>query len=441
MRRNPGAAPLRLAAVMLAALILSGCAGAVQQAGLAGKDSLPALLRVAEKNANAGNHSMAAQLYRSAQQRYPEAAAPSAGLGRELYHLGAFGKSAEAFRTALELDPSLAEARYGLGKSLLALDRSEAARRVFVELTRQAPQNLHGHLGLGVALDMLDRHREAQAEYRRGLQFDPRHLGLRNNLGLSLALAGDHEQAIGVLRLLAGEPGATSRVRQNLALAYGLAGRHEAAAAVASVDLDDRAVEANLAYYRTIARMSGAGGEPAVDATDADGSDQARRPEAEAPDPTNSADTAAVGTLDDASSQPRKAAARPDPDVARDDPNDGTAMLTYKADGAESAAAPAKHGSMREERSAVPSATGGPAGDRPMPLWNEGNEAEAAVPAQEPAVAKAASPRPATAGPAVVPLPTGAVWTPRSSNGHPAETDALTGLSFARSDLKLPVPE
>lgn len=251
----------RLAAGLLAMLLLGGCAGAVRDSELAAQGSLPAMLRVAEKNAAAGNHATAARLYRAARQRYPEAAEPPLGLGRALYRLGAYEEAAAAYREVLALAPDSRDGRYGLGKTLIALDRPEAASQALAELLRRAPDSPRARLAMGVALDMQDRHAAAQAQYRRGLEAAPGHVGLRNNLGLSLALAGDHDGAIAVLRRLAAEPGAGSRVRQNLALAYGLAGRHEAAAAVASVDLEPQAVEANLAYYRAVAGLAdGTGG-------------------------------------------------------------------------------------------------------------------------------------------------------------------------------------
>jgi hypothetical protein len=78
---------------------------------------------------------------------------------------------------------------------------------------------------------------------------------LRNNYGLSLALAGEHEKALQMLSAVVEEPGATARNRQNLALAHGLAGNLEAAERISRLDLDEQAVENNVAYFAALAAV------------------------------------------------------------------------------------------------------------------------------------------------------------------------------------------
>jgi Flp pilus assembly protein TadD len=51
------------------------------------------------------------------------------------------------------------------------------------------------------------------------------------------------------MRSVASAPGATAQHRLNLALVLGLAGRLDESAQVARLDLDERSVQSNLAYY------------------------------------------------------------------------------------------------------------------------------------------------------------------------------------------------
>jgi Flp pilus assembly protein TadD len=81
------------------------------------------------------------------------------------------------------------------------------------------------------------------------LELAPNDVSLRNDLGLSQALAGDFDDAITILRSIASAPGAPAEYRLNLALALGLAGRRADAERVARIDLDERSVQSNLAYY------------------------------------------------------------------------------------------------------------------------------------------------------------------------------------------------
>jgi tetratricopeptide (TPR) repeat protein len=111
------------------------------------------------------------------------------------------------------------------------------------------------HNGLGVAFDLAGQHEAAEAAYRAGLAVAPDSMLLRNNLGLSLALAGRHQESIAMLRAVVDEPGAKARNRQNLALAYGLAGDLVAAERISRLDLDEEAVQNNLAYYAALAAV------------------------------------------------------------------------------------------------------------------------------------------------------------------------------------------
>jgi Flp pilus assembly protein TadD len=109
---------------------------------------------------------------------------------------------------------------------------------------------------MGVAHDKLGDHKAAQAFYRTGLTHEPGYLNMHNNLALSLALVGQYDEAIKIMRRVAADPRAGSRQRLNLALVYGLAGDSESAASVARIDLDERSVGKNLAYYRTLRAMN-----------------------------------------------------------------------------------------------------------------------------------------------------------------------------------------
>ncbi|MGH6898578.1 MAG: SPOR domain-containing protein [Geminicoccaceae bacterium] len=58
-----------------------------------------------------------------------------------------------------------------------------------------------------------------------------------------------------LLRSLVDEPGAKARNRQNLALAYALAGDLLAAERISRLDLDEEAVQNNLAYFAALAAV------------------------------------------------------------------------------------------------------------------------------------------------------------------------------------------
>ena len=239
-----------------------------------------ALLRMAASTRAAGDPAAAVKLYQQAitQQRdRPEAYVL---LGDTLVGLAAFDDAARAYREALDRDAQSLAAHRGYARALLGLNRPEMAIPHYQAVVERTPDDVQARNGLGVAYDLAGQHEAAQAAYRAGLQIAPDSMLLRNNLGLSLALSGEHDQAIAMLRAVVDEPGARARNRQNLALAYGLAGNLAAAERISRLDLDQEAVENNLAYYATLAavenrrRRAAALGAHATDTTD-DGADEA----------------------------------------------------------------------------------------------------------------------------------------------------------------------
>jgi Flp pilus assembly protein TadD len=256
----------RCLAAVAAVLVLGGCAATgtpKPQTQVSETASLPELMRLAERSREAGNASVAADIYEKAAKKYPDAAEPFIGLGHAARSAGQPRRATTAFREALKRNPESLAARYGLGQSLLDGDRLSAAIEQFNVLIDAGTKDHRPYLSKGVALDLLDRHNEAQAAYRAGLEHAPESVALKNNLGLSLALSKDYRKAMRTLEAVVRDPTAPARARQNLALVYGMAGDMQRAAATAGEDLSPQTVERNLAYYRALQGLRGENGQDA----------------------------------------------------------------------------------------------------------------------------------------------------------------------------------
>jgi Flp pilus assembly protein TadD len=173
------------------------------------------------------------------------------GLGYSLLDAGAPNEAAETFQKILAQSPNDAAAQVGLGEALLALDQPLAAA-THLRKGLGSVGDARGFRALGVADDLLGQFQDAVADCERGLAATPNDPALRDDLGLSQILAGDVDGGLANLRAVASMPGAQARYRQNLALGLGLAGRAEEAERVARIDLDERSVASNLAYYATL---------------------------------------------------------------------------------------------------------------------------------------------------------------------------------------------
>ena len=213
------------------------------------------LLRLASSARAAGDPRAAVKIYQQALALERGRVDAYVLLGDTLLELEAYDDAATTYRDALQRDGDSLAAHRGYARAMLGLNRPESAIVHFQSVLGQDRNDVQAHNGLGVALDLAGQHEAAEAAYRAGLEVAPDSMLLRNNLGLSLALAGRHAEAIQLLRAVVDEPGAKARNRQNLALAYGLAGDLVAAERIARLDLDEEAVQNNLAYYAALAAV------------------------------------------------------------------------------------------------------------------------------------------------------------------------------------------
>lgn len=229
--------------------LLAGCAQT--QTGDPAQ-SYDSLMKVGDETAASGDLTSAAAFYRHAHEVQPNDPAALVKLGSVLNHLHAFTDAEGAFQAALKLKQGDAAALRGLGNTEVYLDRPAQAVQDFNGALKADPGSPDILNDLGVALDMQGRHQEAQASYRQGLKQRPGDLSLASNLGLSLAVTGNYQDALHYLGPLAADSRSSPETRGNLALVYGLNGDDQQAAKVASVDLDPKAVQANLAYYQSL---------------------------------------------------------------------------------------------------------------------------------------------------------------------------------------------
>jgi Flp pilus assembly protein TadD len=211
------------------------------------------LLRLASSARAAGDPAAAIKIYQQALALDRGRVETYVLLGDTLIELNAFDDAATAYQDALKRESGNVAAHRGYGRAMLGLNRPEAAIGHFQAALGANGNDVQAHNGLGVALDLAGQHEAAEAAYRAGLEVAPDSMLLRNNLGLSLALAGRYQESVELLRAVVDEPGAKARNRQNLALAYGLAGDLVAAERIARLDLDEEAVQSNLAYYAALA--------------------------------------------------------------------------------------------------------------------------------------------------------------------------------------------
>lgn len=138
------------------------------------------------------------------------------------------------------------------GKKLVSAGMSREAIPVLERAAADPGADWRLRSALGTAYDQQGLYARARGEYQTILAADPANLTVLNNMGMSFALEGNLKQAESTLRRADALPRSKSepRIRQNLALVVGLQGRFDEASTLASQDLPQEQVKANMAYLQ-----------------------------------------------------------------------------------------------------------------------------------------------------------------------------------------------
>lgn len=137
-------------------------------------------------------------------------------------------------------------------KALSAGGRFEQALNIIDAAIDPTAPDWNALLVKGAVLDQMGKNKEARQVYETGLKVAPMQASLHANLGLSYMMTNDLALAENSLRQAVALPGSTTKIRQNLGLVIGLQGRFDEARAIFAAELPPDAVEANMAYVRSL---------------------------------------------------------------------------------------------------------------------------------------------------------------------------------------------
>ena len=210
-----------------------------------------ALLRVALATRAAGDYASAINVLKRALTIAPQDGNILLELGESLSAVRAYNEAHEILIRAVELKPADTRALRGLANTLVALSEPALAVTRYNEALALKPEATT-YNGLGVALDALNDPKGAEAAYRAGLALDERSNSIIGNLGLSLALQGKTAEAAKLMARELRLGRSTPRLRHNLAMVYGLNGQMNDSRTILRIDLDERAVMNNIAYYEIL---------------------------------------------------------------------------------------------------------------------------------------------------------------------------------------------
>lgn len=244
-----------MCSVLALSLALGACASSANVESAVQSAPNASLTDLAWGAANRGDHFAAIPMFRRAHRSSSGAAEPLYGLGKSLMAVGQYADAVQVLQMAIGNEAGHGPSQQALGQALLIMGDYAGAVQA-MEMAVQAQGGRASTVAaLGVALDANGQHDAALANFRQAYSMDPGNLDVTSNLGLSLALHGESAEAIELLEDVVRDGRSTAKHRQNLSLVYALDGQLKKAVAMASIDLDYRSVEANIAFVDMVRAM------------------------------------------------------------------------------------------------------------------------------------------------------------------------------------------
>ena len=246
----------RLLGTVALCFAASGCALSANTAPVEEKpvDVEPTLRQAAmlsERNASYGE---AAQHYAALHSRHPEDKTITLALARNLRFAGKPQQAIAVINSTTANQAPDAITLLELGKDYLAADQLNLAKPTLERAKAAAPLNWEILSSLGVVYDYDGQYEQAQQQYDAALFLDPENPVVLNNKALSLAQEGKLDEAVDTMQEAINQPSASAQTRQNLALLMALKGDAAAAERLARKDLPPAVAEANIEYYKSLAK-------------------------------------------------------------------------------------------------------------------------------------------------------------------------------------------
>ena len=250
----------RLLGTVALSVILAGCAATSQQqtttvpAPTEKANVEPALRQAAMMSERNASYGEAAQHYASLHAKYPNDKQITLALARNLRFAGNPQQAIAVLNSGAMAQSHDALTLLELGKDYLAADQLNLAKPTLERAKAAAPLNWEILSSLGVVYDYEGQYEQAQQQYDAALFLDPENPTVLNNKALSLAQQGRLDEAVKTMKVATDQPSASAQARQNLALLMALKGDSEAAERLARKDLPPAVAEANIEYYKSLAK-------------------------------------------------------------------------------------------------------------------------------------------------------------------------------------------
>jgi Flp pilus assembly protein TadD len=247
-----GAACAIRAAVLTAAVCLSGCQSASGPQDITGSIATAA----PQSGQSAAEKQRLVDAWGRQYDRHPEDKATALNYAMALRAVEEHAQATAVLQRLAVKYPRDTEVLGAYGKALADSGRLREAAEVLPRAHTPDRPNWSILSAQGSVADQLGDHEQAQGYYAAALKIAPAQPYVLSNLGLSYALSKKLPQAEKTLQEAAAQQGADSRVRQNLSLVLALEGKFDSAEEVSRRDLSPKDAAANVAAIRRMIAQS-----------------------------------------------------------------------------------------------------------------------------------------------------------------------------------------
>lgn len=242
---------MRMIAVVVAGIAVSGCAGGLSSVLESGNE--PGAAEAAflkEINGPQSDLQKATEHWGKAFEKDPRNAQNAINYARNLKASGQKEQALAVLQAAHGFTQNNKTLNSEYGRLALELDQTSTAQKLLEQADDPSSPDWRTISARGTVFAKQGKYRDAIPHFERALALAPNQASILNNLALAKAMDGDAANAEQMLRKASDLGDRDARINQNLALVLGLQGKYDESKMIGGKTLPADSADSNVAYMR-----------------------------------------------------------------------------------------------------------------------------------------------------------------------------------------------
>jgi Flp pilus assembly protein TadD len=247
---------MRLIAVVVAGMAVSGCSGSLSSALESSNDPGTAEAAfIKEMSGPQSDLDKATAHWSKEFEKDPRNAQNGINYARNLKALGQKEQALAVLQAAHGFTQNNRTLNSEYGRLALEMDQTSTAQKLLEQADDPTAPDWRTISARGTVLAKQGKYRDAIPHFERALALAPNQASILNNLALAKAMDGDAENAEHMLRKATDLGNRDARINQNLALVLGLQGKYDESKAIGGKSLPADSADSNVAYVRNMVQI------------------------------------------------------------------------------------------------------------------------------------------------------------------------------------------